>query len=163
MNLIPTIKLLRVKAILSKMVARILSKKIVRSELEKLIKKHEGLRLFPYRCNANKLTIGFGRNLDDIGISQQEAEFLLSSDIARASHDIMIIFAQFYTFSENRQNALIDMCLNLGGGGFKKFKKMIQAIKERDWERAAIEAQDSKWYAQVGMRGKEDVKMLREG
>ncbi|MFA6660842.1 MAG: lysozyme, partial [Bacilli bacterium] len=31
--------------------------------------RHEGLRLKPYRCTADKLTIGIGRNLDDCGIS----------------------------------------------------------------------------------------------
>ena len=34
----------------------------------KLISLHEGLRLGVYRCPAGKLTIGFGRNLEDKGI-----------------------------------------------------------------------------------------------
>ncbi len=43
--------------------------------------RHEGLGLKPYRCPAGKLTIGYGRNLDDTGISKAEAYELLSNDI----------------------------------------------------------------------------------
>jgi lysozyme len=32
---------------------------------------HEGMRLRPYRCTSKKLTIGVGRNLDDVGISRE--------------------------------------------------------------------------------------------
>ena len=42
-----------------------------------LIKKHEGLSLKPYKCTAGKLTIGYGRNIEDKGISQEEAERFL--------------------------------------------------------------------------------------
>ena len=34
-----------------------------------LIKYHEKYRRFPYRCTAGKLTIGYGWNLDDNGIT----------------------------------------------------------------------------------------------
>ncbi|MFD2234837.1 glycoside hydrolase family protein, partial [Phaeospirillum tilakii] len=44
--------------------------------------RDESLRLKPYRCPAGKLTIGIGRNLDDVGISREEAETLLDHDIA---------------------------------------------------------------------------------
>ena len=39
--------------------------------------RHEGLRLKPYRSSAGKLTIGIGRNLDDRGIRQKEAQATL--------------------------------------------------------------------------------------
>ena len=40
--------------------------------------RHEGLRLKPYRDTAGKLTIGVGRNLDDVGVSEAEAFALLN-------------------------------------------------------------------------------------
>ena len=49
--------------------------------LKKQLIMHEGLKLTPYRCTADKLTIGVGRNLDDVGITQDEAEYLLDNDI----------------------------------------------------------------------------------
>jgi lysozyme len=58
---------------------------------------------------------------------------------------------------------LTDMIFNLGSTRFRKFKKMIKAIKNNDWELAGEEAKDSKWYKQVGKRGEEIVKQLKEG
>ena len=44
-------------------------------------RKHEGLRLYPYNCSEGKLTLGIGRNLDDRGITEEEALYLLNNDI----------------------------------------------------------------------------------
>ena len=52
-------------------------------KLKEQLIRHEGLRLKPYRCTANKLTIGVGRNLDDVGISEDEALILLENDIIK--------------------------------------------------------------------------------
>jgi lysozyme len=47
------------------------------------LQRHEGLRLRlrAYRDTVGKLTIGYGRNLDDRGISEDEAGFMLDNDI----------------------------------------------------------------------------------
>ena len=45
---------------------------------------HEGLRLKPYRDSVGKLTIGVGRNLDDVGIAAAEARTLCLNDVAAA-------------------------------------------------------------------------------
>lgn len=131
--------------------------------LKDLIIKHERLRLFPYRCSAGKLTIGVGRNLDDVGISEEESDLMLENDLLRTWRDANSIFHEFHSYSENRRNALLDMIFNLGKSRFLKFKKMIQAVKAEDWEEAAIQATDSRWYSQVGKRADEDIKLLREG
>lgn len=52
------------------------------TKLEKDLIRDEGLRLKPYHCTAGKLTIGYGRNLDDNGISEEEALSMLRNDIA---------------------------------------------------------------------------------
>ena len=43
--------------------------------------RDEAVRLKPYRDSVGKLSIGVGRNLDDKGISEQEAMMLLGNDI----------------------------------------------------------------------------------
>ncbi|WP_246239935.1 glycoside hydrolase family protein [Pseudoalteromonas caenipelagi] len=48
------------------------------------IKKHEGFRQFPYYCTGGKLPIGYGLNLGDVGINEEEAEQLLAKDIQEA-------------------------------------------------------------------------------
>jgi lysozyme len=44
-----------------------------KQRLGKQLVIHEGLRLKPYRCSSNKLTIGIGRNIEDVGITEEEA------------------------------------------------------------------------------------------
>jgi len=128
-----------------------------------MIKRHEGYRKHPYLCSAGKTTIAYGRNLDDVGIFEHEAEFLLKEDIKHAIAVLRKIFHNFNDFSENRQNALIDMMFNLGASRFLLFRKMIVAIKKNDWEEAVNEAKDSKWHSQVGDRAIEIEYLLKEG
>ena len=49
------------------------------------LKRHEGFRAKPYQCSANKTTIGYGRNLQDVGITEGEAVSLLNNDIQIAT------------------------------------------------------------------------------
>ena len=132
------------------------------ARLRQMLERHEGLRLKPYRCSAGKMTIGYGRNLDDVGISEEEASYLLNNDIKRAEGDLISIFPYFSGFSKSRQDALLDMMFNLGKTRFLGFKKMIAAIKNDDWKEAKIQAMDSKWAAQVGYRAKEVTNIFEE-
>lgn len=126
------------------------------------IKKHEGFRSKPYKCIAGKTTIGWGRNLDDVGISKEEAEILLNNDISRAHASVEKIFVDpNIIFHGESYIALVDMMFNLGETRFRGFKKMIKAIEDGDWEEAANQAKDSKWYNQVGKRGKTIVEQLK--
>jgi len=132
------------------------------NELETLIAKHEGLRLKPYKDTVGKLTIGYGRNLDDIGISHTEAEFLLENDIAHALSAAKT-YPWFSSLSEVRQAVIIDMIFNLGNTGFSKFKATHAAIEEGDYNLAAEHMLDSRWASQVGRRAHEDAQMMRSG
>lgn len=121
---------------------------------------HEGLRLKPYRCPAGKLTIGIGRNLDDKGITRDEAIALLHNDLYECIDDLQHIFQRFYYFPEIVRRVLIDMRFNLGATGFRSFKRMIEAVKNDDYGEAALEMQDSNWYEQVGKRAETLVDMM---
>ena len=128
-----------------------------------LLIKHEGLRLKPYRDTVGKLTIGVGRNLDDMGITRGEALYLLGNDINRVRLELIKIVGWFLTLGTVRQTVLIDMVFNLGITRFKRFKKLIRAIEARDWEKAATEMLDSRWARQVGRRATELARMMRDG
>ena len=131
--------------------------------LIKTLKRHEGFRTKPYRCSAGKLTIGYGRNLEDVGISKIEATNMLLNDIEAAEKDLRTVFPCLNYFTENRQEALTNMVFNLGISKFKLFKNTIKAINRGDWTAAASHAKDSKWYQQVKSRGKEVVEAIRKG
>jgi len=128
--------------------------------IKEFLIKHEGLKLKPYTCPAGKLTIGVGRNIEDNGISEDEAMILLENDIKRCEAELVDIFTEFYTYPENVRIALIDMIFNLGKTRFLKFKKMIQAIKDKDFLKASKEARNSRWCKQVGTRCDDVVEMM---
>ena len=151
---------------------------------------HEGIKLKPYKCSANKWTIGVGRNLDDVGlskneqlklfgtsglnreevidglltrgISEEEALFLLDNDIKKCITDVKR-FPWFESLDPVRQKVIIDMRFNLGLAELMGFKKMILALEQGDYDKAAEEMKDSKWYYQVGIRGRRLVKMMKTG
>ena len=133
--------------------------------LHQFIRQNEGLRLKPYTCTKGKLTIGYGRNLTDKGITVAEADYLLSNDINEACDNIKQVFdiKALKDFNYDRHMVLVDMMFNLGLSGFMKFKNMIEAIKKGDWAKAADEAENSLWFKQVGERAKRDVEILRKG
>jgi len=58
---------------------------------------------------------------------------------------------------------LIDMCFNLGMAGLLGFQKMIEALERGYYERAADEMVNSRWYGQVGERGRRLEAMMRTG
>lgn len=123
-------------------------------ELKDLLLLHEGLRLKPYRCPAGKLTIGVGRNLEDIGITWEEASYLLEKDIERVTKEATASFPWFHALSERRKMVILSMLFNLGMGRFVGFRKFTKALEEKDYKKAAREMMHSKWAEQVGERAK---------
>ena len=113
---------------------------------------HEGLKLEPYRCTADKLTIGVGRNIEDIGITEDEARYLLDNDILRVCEELDNAIAWWRNLSEVRQRIIVDMAFNLGTPTLMKFQKTLGYIQSEDYESAASEMLDSKWARQVGQR-----------
>lgn len=132
------------------------------SNLLDLVKRHEGLRLKPYLCTADKLTIGYGRNLEDMGISEDEATYLLQTDIDRCYSELSV-FTWFHELDQIRQEALISMLFNLGLPRFLTFKKMIARLKEKRYSEAANEMIRSRWALQVGERANELAYMVERG
>lgn len=123
----------------------------------------EGLRLKPYKCTTGKLTIGYGRNLDDRGISADEAKHLLQNDIIHSLINVRGSIDTFDKLNEVRQNVLINMCFNLGLLRFCGFKKMLKAVAEEDFKRVSEEMLDSKWASQVGKRAERLANEMRRG
>jgi len=131
--------------------------------LEDTLIRHEGLRLKPYRCTAGKLTIGIGRNLDDIGISEAEARLMLRNDIVNAEAELRRSFTWFDRLSPLRQQVLINMAFNIGLPRLKGFRNMLAALERNDYNRAAAEMLDSRWARQVKGRATELANWMQQG
>lgn len=131
------------------------------SVLEQL-KRHEGLRLEPYRCTEGFLTIGYGRNLDAKGISQLEAIDLLIADIEEsktALNDRGLLDG----LDEARAGVLINMAFQLGINGLLKFKNTLRLVKEGRFEEASVEMLDSLWAKQTPSRAEELSQQMKTG
>lgn len=121
----------------------------------------EGLRLKPYRCTAGKLTIGYGRNLDDVGVSEKIAEEMLKEDVETAKKTCQHIFGSLFgTWSENRQLGWINLAFNLGRTRLLKFKNTIRAAQIEDWFEVENGLRQSLWFKQVKGRGERVIGMI---
>lgn len=125
--------------------------------------RDEGLRLKPYRCSAGKLSIGVGRNLDDVGISKGEAEHLLANDIARAMVDLDRLMPGWRVLDPARRRALLNMVFNMGRPRFAGFRKLRAAVAAGDFAGAGEEALASRWAGQVGARAERIAAQLKKG
>ena len=121
-------------------------------QVKNLLKKHEALSLTLYKCPAGKITIGYGHNIEDVGISQEVADLLLEQDTQIAYKQVKNAIKCFDTLNEARQYVLIDMCFNIGITKLMSFKKMLSALDKGNYKTAAKEMLDSKWARQVKSR-----------
>jgi lysozyme len=130
-------------------------------EITKQLKQDEGFRSKPYRDTVGKLTIGCGRNLDDVGISEAEGDMLLAGDLQKAQAWINTHFQWALHLSERRYGVLANMAFNMGGDKLMEFRKMLSALQNGDFETAAKEMENSHWYTEVGARAHRLVVQMR--
>lgn len=125
-----------------------------RAKARRMLIRDEGYRPKPYRDTVGKLTIGVGRNLDEVGISGLTILQMLDEDIDKAVEGAIRVLGEdtFCALSEHRKLAVINMVFNLGEKGFAGFKNTVAAIKSGDWPTVASHALQSKWAGQVGSR-----------
>lgn len=134
-----------------------------RDRLKKALVRHEGLRLKPYTCTANKLTIGVGRNIQDNGISEAEAMLLLENDIDAIVRDLNRALPWWQQLDEARREVLANMVFNMGIGTVLTFKNTLAAVQAGDYKKAATLMLQSKWATQVGNRAKELAAQMETG
>lgn len=135
-------------------------------KLKQLLIKHEAEVNHVYEDSEGYLTIGVGRLIDKRKggkISHDEAMYLLDNDIKAVIGQCDRAFDWFDELDETRKIVILNMVFNLGIDGFKKFKKTIQHIENKNYEEAAIEMLDSAWSIQVGRRAIELSQMMKDG
>tara|TARA_R110000868_G_scaffold95522_3_gene262644 strand:+ start:8295 stop:8708 length:414 start_codon:yes stop_codon:yes gene_type:complete len=131
-------------------------------DLRSDLQRDEGLKLKPYLCPAGKLSLGYGRNLDDVGITQDEAMAMLDNDIDRVNAQLAKALPWLETKSPDVQRAIANMTFQMGIGALLKFKKMLAALQARDYNAARREALDSAWAKQTPQRAKRVTDLFKE-
>ena len=123
-------------------------------EVIEQLKADEGFSDTPYRCTANKLTIGYGKQVDFLNITQEEAEKWLKEDVGKIEKKLVNKFWWYMGCPEQVKIVVINMCYQLGVSGFSKFRKTIDLIAKKEYKKASIEMLDSRWATQTPNRAK---------
>ncbi len=134
------------------------------SQLSDQLRIHEGVRSHVYLCTAGYETIGVGRNIAEsgIGLSDDEIDYLLENDIKRCKQEL-ISLSWFADLDSVRQDAIVNLCFNLGLTRLMGFQNAMGAMAIGDYEKAADEFLDSRWAKQVGQRSLDVAHMIRTG
>ena len=131
-------------------------------ELNKLLKRIEDVEGRKYKMYLldNIPHIGIGHNiisrsladetLDFLGIedepdlmtaelNDEQCDFLLGKDLDIAIADAVSVIGEevFSGLTDDRQDVLVDMSFNLGRNRFSKFKDMIGAVQDGDFDEAS--------------------------
>lgn len=124
------------------------------------LKLHEGLRLNRYiEPISNKPHIGWGHlvtgnspdSLKCDTCTRKAADAQLEKDAWAALYDAWTFcgWNAFDAMTKRQKCGIAEMAYQLGLPNLRKFKRMQEAIKALDWQRAILEAQDSLWYRQT--------------
>jgi len=133
-----------------------------RSALMAELTRDEGRRLKPYVDTVGKTTIGVGRNLTDVGISDAECDTLLSNDVDRTVAWLDRSLPWWRQLDAVRQRVVINMAFNMQGG-LLTFTNTLAAMRRGDYAAAADGMLASKWAGQVGARATRLASMMRSG
>jgi lysozyme len=132
-----------------------------RAKLAAELRRDEGIKEKLYKCTAGKISIGIGRNLEDRGITRDEAEYLLKNDMAETFADLDRACPWWKRLTPPQQRGLANMCFNLGLGRLLGFRQMLAALERGDGRAAADHALASLWARQVGERAQRIARLFR--
>jgi len=83
------------------------------------------------------------------------------SDIKTVLSDCNELYSDFDDLPEEAQRVIANMMFNMGRPRLSQFKGMKAGVDARDWNLAADEMVDSRWYRQVTNRADRLVQRIR--
>lgn len=133
--------------------------------------KHEGYVAEIYLCSEGHPTFGIGHMVTEqdmehtwpVGTPVTDERILqvFYDDCEIAVADAELLVDDLYDHPDDVPRVLVNMVFNLGRPRLSKFKNMLAAVNAKDYNKAADEMMDSKWYRQVKTRGVELVEIMR--
>ena len=128
--------------------------------IKTLLKRLEGLRLHPYDDNGDQ-SIGYGRNLSSVGITEPEAAMLLDNDVNRCEQEVRGRYEYYDQLSEIRQTAVLSLAYQLGSSRHALFHNHHAEMAKGNFVQAAKEIYPDSLYAkQVPARAEEIAKII---
>ena len=94
-------------------------------------------------------------------VEEDRVEEVFEQDVQIVLSDCEILYPDFYDLPEEAQLIIANMMFNMGRPRLSKFKGMKRGVDSRDWNAAADEMVDSRWYNQVTTRADRLVVRMR--
>ena len=96
-------------------------------------------------------------------VSEERVKECFEKDLDTAISECELLYEEgvFGDLPDEVQQILVNMMFNMGRPRLSKFKGMKRGVDSRDWNAAADEMVDSRWYRQVPKRAKRLVRRIR--
>ena len=140
-------------------------------KLREEISIDEGVKHEIYLDHLGLPTFGIGHLITesdeehgaDVGtpISDDRVKECFASDVQQVISDCHILYDDFDDLPEEAQLIIANMMFNMGRPRLSKFKGMKRGVDAKDWNQAADEMVDSRWYRQVTNRADRLVERMR--
>ena len=140
-------------------------------KLRKQLEIDEGVVHEIYLDHLGYPTFGIGHlirdddpeNGSEVGTSVSNDRVIdaFNADLESVMFDCQRLYQNFKSLPEEAQQIIANMMFNLGYPRLSKFKGMKAGVDSEDWNRAADEMVDSRWYRQVGARAERLVDRMR--
>ena len=141
-------------------------------KLREQLKIDEGCVYEIYNDHLGYPTFGIGHLVREsapecgspLGTAVSEGRVIeaFDADIEIVLSDCNTLYPDFEDLPEEAQQIIANMMFNLGRPRLSKFVGMKRGVDAKDWNTAADEMVDSRWYRQVGARAERLVNRMRE-
>ena len=140
-------------------------------QLRKELERDEGVKNEVYNDHLGYPTFGIGHLITDIDpecgaalgtkVSDDRVKEAFEADVKSVLSDCEHLYEDFGDLPEEVQLIVANMMFNMGLSRLSKFKGMKRGVIAKDWETAADEMVDSRWYKQVTRRADRLVVRMR--
>ena len=119
--------------------------------------------LKPYKDTVGKQTIGYGRNLDDVGISYTEAEMMLWNDFQFALHSVYTYLPWATKLDDPRLGVLVNMAFQMGINTLLTFHTFLGFVEAGEYGPASCAMLQSRWATQTPSRAQRLSQQMKDG
>ena len=140
-------------------------------QLRKELERDEGVKYEVYHDHLGYPTFGIGHLITDddpecgapVGtkVDTDRVKEAFETDVEGVLSDCERLYVQFEHLPEEVQLIVANMMFNMGYSRLSRFKGMHRGVDARNWEAAADEMVDSRWYNQVTNRADRLVERMR--
>ena len=140
-------------------------------QLREQLEIDEGVKYVIYLDHLGLPTFGIGHLVTKTdpesgqavgtSISKERVAECFDMDVQSVIKDCNKLYKDFEDLPEEVQQIIANMMFNMGYTRLSKFKGMKRGVDSKDWNQAADEMVDSRWYRQVTNRANRLVERMR--